>query len=154
MKSLKIGLTILTLSVFSFAATNSVSAINPVENDSTATQKESNDKLFKQFEKSLLFGLSSDVNGVLESTFYNAVSFKIIYPEFSSNKVLDKIRKVALEGDSHQLRYKAYLTLAYYTNQDQFSSPEDLAEIMDVKDHDKIFFYLQNEVQSGQLTFN
>lgn len=137
----------------SFIATQNVAAMNASVSDTsvvlTANEKE---KLFSTFEKGILFGMDSGIQGVVESTLYNAMNYKIVYPDFSSEAVIEKLNEAALEGPTHQLRFKAYLTLAYYKNQQQFVEPTELTEMLEVRDKDKIFFYLQNEVQSGQIT--
>lgn len=154
MKTLKAGLTVLILSIISLAVSGPLFAENTAEEDAIVTELQNDDKLFKKFEKSLLYGLSSDVRGVVESTLYNTIAFKIAHPEFDSKRVLEGVSRIAQEGENHNLRYKAYLVVAYYLNQDQFEAPDVLAEIADNKDHDKIFFYLQNELQSDQFTSN
>ncbi|MDX1590321.1 MAG: hypothetical protein R3283_00040 [Balneolaceae bacterium] len=107
---------------------------------------------FRDLEKSLLFGLNSDVHGVIESALFNAVSFKIIYPKFESNRVLAKLSQIALEGASHSLRFKAYLTLEYYQNQDDFKEPVALTGYINADDQNKVFYYLQNEIQETSVT--
>lgn len=149
MKLFKAGILMLIFTAFNFASVNTAAASQPAVSDVAVT---SESELFRTFEKSILFGLESDVRGVVESTLYNAVTFKISYPEFSSDAVLQRISELAKNGENHSLRYKAYLTLAYYVNQDQFDEPETLAGMTDIRNQDKIFFYLQSEVQDGQLT--
>jgi hypothetical protein len=137
----------------SFIATQKVAAMNASVSDTTvvltANEKE---KLFLTFEKGILFGMDSGIQGVMESTLFNALNYKIVYPEFSSEAVIEKLNEAALEAPTHQLRFKAYLTLAYYKNQQEFVEPTGLTDLLEVRDKDKIFFYLQNEVQSGQIT--
>ena len=107
---------------------------------------------FSDLEKTLLFGLNSDVNGVIESALFNAVSYKIVYPNFESNRVLTKLSQIALEGASHSLRFKAYLTLEYYQNQDDFNEPVSLTGYIDVRDQNRVFYYLQDKVQETSVT--
>lgn len=107
---------------------------------------------FDKLEKSLLYGLSSDVNGVVDSALFNAVSYKIVYPEFNSDRLLRKVSSIALNGDSHLIRFKAYLTLTYYQNQNDFDAPVGLIGYVDSQDQNRLFFYLQNEVQEDRVT--
>jgi hypothetical protein len=109
-------------------------------------------KLADRLERSLLHGLSSDVYGIIESSLFNVVEFKIAYPEFSSERVERQISKIVSEGSSHSLRYKAYLTLTYMRNQSDFNSPETLAEMLDSNDRNKIFYFLQSEIQDETVT--
>lgn len=150
MKTLKIAATVLFLTVVNVAN----AAIATAENDTTAVKTQNDKALFNTLEKSLVFGLGSDVKGVVESTLHNAISYKVAYPEFDSEKALQRINRIAVEGDTHNLRYKAYLTLAYYKNQELFDTPETLMTVIDNRNQDKIFFYLQEELQSSQLTSN
>lgn len=151
MKILKAALTTLALFALSFTATAPVLA-EQLSDTETVTETKTDKEIYKNLEKSLLFGLSSDIIGVVESTLYNAVTFKVTYPEFNSMRVLEEVSKVALEGENHNLRYKAYLALTYYQNQDRFDSKQNLSAMMDTRNQDKIFFYLQDEVQADQLT--
>ena len=155
MKALKIVTAVSFLFVASFAVANEVSADNSVAKDSTAVANVENEKeLFNKLEKGLIFNLNSNTKGVVESSLYNAINYKIAYPEFSSVRVESILNRIAVEGESHSLRYKAYLTLAYYKNQDQFDSPETLLSMLDYKHQNGIFFYLQDKVQSEQFTSN
>lgn len=148
MKTLKIVLTILFLTAANYANAETVSALS----DSTEELVQNDKKLFKTFEKSIVFGLNSDVQGVLESTLHNAISYKVKYPEFNSQKVLQAVSTVALDGENHSLRFKAYLVLAYYQNQDDFESPETLMSMIDHGNQNEIFYYLQDTLQSDQFT--
>lgn len=148
MKTLKIVLTILFLTAANYANAETVSALS----DSTEELVQNDKKLFKTFEKSILFGLNSDVQGVLESTLHNAITYKVKYPEFNSQKVLQAVSTVALDGKKHSLRFKAYLVLAYYQNQDDFESPETLMSMLDHSNQNEIFYYLQDTLQSDQFT--
>ena len=121
--------------------------------DSTVvTQSTDEAKLFEKFENALLYGLSSDVSGVVESSLFNSVNFKAAYPNFTSANVVEKLKRIAVEGDSHSLRYRAYLALSYYRYPDQFDSPEVVLAIIDTRYQDGVFFFLQDKVQSGQFT--
>lgn len=155
MKALKIVTVVSFLVVASFAVANEVSADNSAAKDSTAVASVENEKaLFNKLEKGLIYNLNSNIKGVVESSLYNAINYKVAYPEFSSERVESILNRIALEGESHSLRYKAYLTLAYYKNQDQFDSPETLLSMLDYKHQNGIFFYLQDKVQSEQFTSN
>ncbi len=153
MKALKIVTAVSFLLVASIAVANDVSTDQTVAEDSTAVANVENEKaLFNKLEKGLINNLNSRVTGVVESSMYNAINYKVEYPEFSSDRVEAILNRIAVEGESHSLRYKAYLTLAYYKNQDQFDSPETLLSLLDYKHQDGIFFYLQDKVQSEQFT--
>ncbi len=154
MKALQFVIAIVTLTLITFTS-NTASAMDVVKNDSTVvTEQVKTEKLFDQFETGLVYGLSSDVLGVLESSIYNAVNFKIAYPEFKSVKVVEELNRVALEGMNHSLRYRAFLALAYYKNQSEFDNPETLLSLLDHKYQDGIFYYLQDTIRGDQFTSN
>lgn len=155
MKAIKIVTAVSFLLVTSLTVASDLFADNSAAEDSVVVTKLQNEKeLFSKLEKGLIYNLNSNVRGVVESSLYNAVNFKVAYPEFSSARVEEILGRIALEGDNHSLRYKAYLTLAYYKNQDQFDSPETLLSLLDYKHQNGIFFYLQDTVQNEQFTSN
>lgn len=154
---MKAGNIVIAAVIFTFASiTASQSfAMSSATNDSTVVTKQANkDILFDRFENGLIFGLSSDVLGVVESSIYNAVNYKIAYPEFNSVKVVEELNRVAVSGVNHSVRYRAYLALAYYKNQSDFESPNSLLSLLDHKNQDGIFFYLQDEIHNGKFTSN
>jgi hypothetical protein len=120
--------------------------------DSSIVKVHDQESYFKTLEKSLLFGLSSDVTGVLESALFNAVNYKVVFPQFNSEEVQQKLTRLAMEGPSHSLRFKAYLTLNYYKNQDQFETPASMIGLLDHRDQNRVFYFLQDQVQEGGIT--
>ncbi|MDX1642649.1 MAG: hypothetical protein R3220_13185 [Balneolaceae bacterium] len=155
MKALKIVTTVSFLLVASLSAGSTLFAASDAAEDSVVVTKTQNEKeLFNRLEKGLVYNLKSDITGVVESSLYNAISYKVAYPEFDSKKVKEILNRIALEGDSHSLRYKAYLTLAYYKHPSQFDSPETLLSVLDYQHQNGIFFYLQDRVQTDQFTSN
>lgn len=155
MKALKIVTAVSFLLVASFSTASGLFAASDVAEDSVVVTKTQNEKeLFNKLERGLVYNLNSNVKGVIESSLYNAISYKVAYPEFDSKKVKEIISRIALEGNGHSLRYKAYLTLAYYKHPGQFDSPEALLSMLDYKHQDGIFFYLQDKVQTEQFTSN
>jgi hypothetical protein len=143
---------ILTI-IFAFAGfNNSLIANNTVTASADTTIQVVHN--FELLERGLLYGLSSDINGVVESALFNAVNYKVVYPEFSSEILVETLNKIALEGNTHTLRFKAFLTLAYFRDQYKFESPSRLAELIDYKDQNRIFYYLQDEIQTAQFTSN
>jgi hypothetical protein len=150
MKSTKYIITTILLAMVGYTAPLHASNTQAFTPDSTTNSAHS----FEILEKSLLFGLSSDVNGVVESALFNAVNYKVVYPEFSSERLVTTLNQIALEGITHTLRYKAFLTLTYYRDQDKFESPSVLVELFDINDQNRIFYYLQDEIQTAQFTSN
>jgi hypothetical protein len=155
MKALKAIIIAIMLFISTLISADLSASVIAGSTDSTVVmQSTDEEKLFDRFEKALIYGLSSDVIGVVESSLFNSVNFKVSYPNFSSNKVIEELGRVALEGDNHSLRYRAYLALSYYRAPGQFDSPEVLLAIIDTRYQDGIFFYLQDKVQNDQFTSN
>lgn len=46
----------------------------------------------ERLEQSLFYGLSYNVNDVVESTLFNMLNYKIVYPELTSDKVIEKVK--------------------------------------------------------------
>lgn len=154
MKTLRIITVTVIISLLSIT-TSELLATASAESDSVSQVTQQNEeKLFDILERSAIYGLSSDVRGIVESTLYNVVDYKVKYPAFDSEILIQKISEIALEGENHSLRYKAYLALAYYKNQEVFGTQDELLSMLDYKNQDRVFFYLQDEVQSGQFTSN
>lgn len=108
-------------------ATTDSLRITPVE------QAAQDDRL----EKVLLYGLNSDVNGILEATFYNTIAYKTLNPDFSSDMLVEKITEIALDEKNHVVRYKAFLALSYLKDYEEFSEESEK---------------LRNYVQSNNVT--
>lgn len=154
MKALNVVITVVILTFASFTASQSF-AMSSANNDTTVVSQQANtDELFERFETGLIFGLNSEIQGVLKSSIYNAVNYKIAYPEFNSERVIEELNRIAVSGVNHSVRYRAYLALSYYKNQSDFESPETLLSLIDHKNQDGIFFYLQDEIQKDRLTSN
>ncbi|MDZ7755535.1 hypothetical protein [Rhodohalobacter sp.] len=106
----------------------------------------------ERLEQSLYYGLSSDVNGVIESTLFNMLNYKIVYPEFHSDKVMEKAGKIAEETTSETISSKANLVIYYYENLERFPESDNLVAELDHMNQDRIFEYLRNGDHSGQFT--
>jgi len=120
MKSIVKNITTLMILVISFTSAEFVNANTAAADTLQATQAETaaqNDRM----EKVLLYGLQSDVDGILEATFYNTIAYKTMNPEFSSEIILEKINEIALEEKSHVVRYKAFLALSYLKDYEEYA---------------------------------
>ncbi|MFU8813513.1 MAG: hypothetical protein ACNA78_11155 [Balneolaceae bacterium] len=144
---------ILLTFALSFASLNGAEASDREFQEITITTSDSL-KMLQRFETGFLNGIRSDVSGIVEAAIFNALAVKINNPAYSSDVVVRELNRIATETDNHKLRYKAFLAFTYYTSQDQFQSPEQMAELIDSRDQNRVFMYLQNEVQSGLLTSN
>ncbi len=124
MKSIVKNITTLMILVISFTSAEFVNANTAAADTLQATQAETaaqNDRM----EKVLLYGLQSDVDGILEATFYNTIAYKTLNPEFSSEIILEKITEIALEEKSHVVRYKAFLALSYLKDYEEYAEDNE-----------------------------
>jgi len=127
------------------ADANGLAAIQP------AFEEETTEKMVL-LEKSLLFGLESEYNAVLESVLFNAIEYKIRYPEFSSDKVEKSLLQVVNENSTHMVRYKAYLVLTFYRNYETFEAGSDLGNLISTDKPNDVFFYIDEKIKDNQLT--
>lgn len=116
------------------------------------SQNDLSEERSERLAQSLYYGLSSDVTGIVESTLFNMLNYKIVYPEFYSEKVMDKAEKIAEESSSESISAKANLVIYFYHNQEVFSDSESLISEVDHMDQDRIFEYLRNSDHAGQFT--
>jgi hypothetical protein len=145
--------TVLTLSIGVLSSETVLALDNADDVTVNTTVENDNDQLFKTLERSLIFGLDSEHNSVVESVLYNAVEFKTVYPEFQSEKVVQALIRTMNEGATHVVRYKAYLTLYYYKNQNDFGPVEELTDVLESQNPNGIFFYIDEKLRDNQLTY-
>jgi len=124
MKSIVKTITTLMIVVISFTSAEFVNANSSTADTLRTTPVEQADKDDKM-EKALLYGLQSDVNGILEATFYNTIAYKTLNPEFSSDKIAEKITQIALDENNHVVRYKAFLALSYLKDYEEYAEESD-----------------------------
>lgn len=110
--------------VISFASAEFVNA-NTATTDTLRTTPVEQASQDDRIEKILLYGLESDVNGILEATFYNTIAYKTMNPEFSSEQIVEKITEIALDENSHVIRYKAFLALSYLKDYEEYTKDAD-----------------------------
>lgn len=102
--------------------------------------------------QSLYYEFSSDVNGVIKYTLFNMLNYKLVYPEFHSDKVMEKAERVAEQTTSESVSEKAKLVIYFYQNQQRFAESENMIAKLDQTDQDKIFESLKNGDHAGQFT--
>lgn len=117
--------------------------------DTTVTLTEEQEKQFERMERALLYGLTSDVQGVVESTLFNAIHYKLTEPLFFSEKLEKRLNEIAVDDPNQTLRYKAYLTISFYNNAGQFGDAETLLTYIDNRNQNRIFSLLNDKVQEG-----
>ncbi len=142
--------------VISFTSAEFVNA-NTVTADTlrtTAVEQAAQDEKIK---KALLYGLESEINGVLESTFYNTIAYKTLNPEFTSEELIEKITRIALDENknSHVVRYKAFLTLSYLKDYDEFANnSEQLRNYVKANDKRSAFQVIVDNLRQQQVAAN
>ena len=149
MKALQVVITVILFAlsgIFSTAKSNELAEADLA----TVTQTVDKKTLFNKLERGLVFGFGSDVTGVVESSIYNAINYKVVYPDFNSSQVTSLLNDIAVNNENHSVRYKAFLALKYYTNPSQFGEPEELLTLLDHHNQNDIFFFLQETVQTAQ----
>jgi hypothetical protein len=67
-----------------------------------------------KFEKGTLYGLNSDISGVIESSLFLTLELKDRYPGEDYSKLIDKLDDLAKEGSTLSIKYKAQLADIYY----------------------------------------
>jgi len=151
MKSIITTITTLLVIVITFASAEFVNANDSTTDTLKVTEPVSQETKFEKMEKSLLYGLSSEVGGVLEATLFNAVAFKTLNPEFNSDSVNEQVRRHAANGVTHLVRYKATLTLSYLKDQESFDVTKNIETMIRENNANGTFQLLVDSIQERQV---
>lgn len=153
MKSIVKTITSIMIVVITFASAEFVNANTATADtlNQTITSSEAKAQSDKM-EKALVYGLQSDVNGVLEATFFNIVSYKTLNPDFTSSTIEDRIAEIA-RGDagSHVVRYKAMLTLSYLKDKESFDVADQILPLIKKNDANGTFEVLVDVIREQQF---
>lgn len=140
--------------VISFTSAEFVNANTAAADTLQATPAEpaaQNDRI----EKVLLYGLQSDVDGILEATFYNTIAYKAMNPEFSSEQIVEKITEIALDENSHVVRYKAFLALSYLKDYEEYATDSgQLRNYVEANDATAAFQVIIDNLEAQQVATN
>jgi len=148
MKQLIITALIATIAVIpSFANEAQISN----SNSASVLAEVDNDRLFKA-RANYLRALNSDNDGLVESAIYNSLMLTIQHPEFDITPIVKKLQDLALSGESHVIRYKAYLSLSYLKDQDKFVGADELARLLKYENPNKFFGFLDKQIKNSLLT--
>ncbi|MEX0660960.1 MAG: hypothetical protein WEA58_05260 [Balneolaceae bacterium] len=153
MKSLIKNITTVLIIAITFTGVEFAQA-NIIQADSISVEQTTEEKeaLFNHMEKAFVYGLSSDVNGVLESSFHQIILFKATYNDFDSQAVKIALSDIAQGENSHFIKYRAVLTLALLKDQERFGS--DLTSLAEMKDKDEAFQFLNDKLNADKYTVN
>jgi hypothetical protein len=102
---------------------------------------------FPTLMKNFQVSLRSDVPGVIESTMYNLVQCKNIYPDQEYAKVYRSLDEVAKNATDATIAYKASLVRLYLAYGAKFTDPT----VFDYSDHEKAFKHVANQLASNLL---
>lgn len=97
----------------------------------------------KNFEKALKSGNA----GLVESAIFHSLKFMIFYPEQDVAKLKKQITRLVKEGETRNIRYKAYLASQFLNNPDLLATIEKA----DYKDADEFFKMLGDTLQESVL---
>lgn len=151
MKSIVKSLTAFLIVVITFTSAEFVNANSSTADTLGTTEIVDKEAEFEKMERSLLYGLSSDVNGIVEATLFNAISYKALNPEFESQRVNTRITEFALNGNTHVVRYKAHLTLSYLKDKESFNVAESIIPLISQNKANDAFQVLVDSIQERQV---
>lgn len=150
--------TIKTITVIALAFLfGSMTTITSVEaytgsTETKTTTAEQEEVPLEYLERALLYGLESDYSDIVESTLRNAIEFKTVYPALNSIRLNEKLVETINYGSSHVIRYKAYLTLMYYRNFEEFNTDQLTSLVSEGTDANSLFLMIDETVRESQLT--
>lgn len=146
---MKRSIIIVGLAVALFGIGNMPVTASNVTNETV--QASDTDRL-EQAVNNYLEALTSDNNGLVESAIFNSLMLKIKYPEANIRPIEDTLADLVVKGDSHVIRYKAYLGLTFLNNRDEFAGADELAALIEYEDPNEFFVFLDNEIKNSLLT--
>ena len=133
MKNIKIKLTALLI----FAA---------VTLNTTAQEYKVTENFLHRAEENFINTMDSDINSLVESAIFNMIIFKSKYPEWNYKDIQNKLNKLAVDGNSLQIRYKAQLVSMFISNPEMFQNIEVIDKDNPAKYFRLISDKLQNEI--------
>ncbi len=97
----------------------------------------------KNYEKALKSGNA----GMVESAIFHSLKFMLFYPQEDVAKLKKQITRLVKEGETRNIRYKAYLASQFLNNPDLLATIEK----EDYKDADRFFKMLGDTLQESVL---
>ena len=71
--------------------------------------------------KNYLFALRMDNEGVVESTIFNIMKLKLVYPDLEYDQLAAVLDSIAQNSDKKELRQKAYLACMFLRHPEHFN---------------------------------
>lgn len=97
----------------------------------------------QNFEKALKSGNA----GLVESAIFHSLKFMLFYPEQGVARLKKQISRLVKEGETRNIRYKAYLAAQFLNHLDLLARIEKA----DYKDADRFFTMLGDTLQESVL---
>jgi hypothetical protein len=104
----------------------------------------------KMAEKNYMVALKRNMPTLSESTLFNIILMKNMYPERDYDRILKSVERMAIRDKMPEVRYKAYLTAMYLTFFDSFSE----LEITRSENPDPYFDAIADQLQTRLLSVN
>ena len=121
MKKVKAVLTlilIVALSASAFAQAATLTGTGQLAQKLNNESGEKEELLIDRAKKGYLHSLNSDNEGIVESALFYVLKFKLTYPGLDVSEIGERINEVAQNGDTPEIRYKAYIAVNYLNNPD------------------------------------
>jgi len=118
MKNLNLNLTVvltLLITSLSFAQDNLVSTCKD------SNQLSISEKALCRGSISYLNALNSNNEGMMESAMTNIMIMKLYFPERDYDKFISKLSELTTEGESKQVRFKAFIACNYLKHPERYN---------------------------------
>ncbi|PLX32471.1 MAG: hypothetical protein C0600_02495 [Ignavibacteria bacterium] len=104
------------------------------------------DKL-ESAKKNYLLGLSSENDGVVESSLYFAVRMRLVYPDLEMEQISEEVDRLADEGNTSSIRYKAHIASTIFSSPSLVNVPQSCT----APDIPSFFISLSTQLQQQLL---
>lgn len=142
MKSFKLQLVILSLALLFCIGSLHSQAMQPIS--MSANGAALSQKILTTALRGYEACLHSDIDAVVESAIFQAVTMKIKIPDQNYSKIIGEMERLAFEAASPKLRYEAYLGACIVSNPEQFLSATQSEQLLAFTDdrRDEFFTFL------------
>lgn len=148
MKPVKYIISALLLITTTLSTTENLSATHAAAADSSIAYELNIHEFFMAVERNILNGLQSDNVDVVDSNLHHLILFKTDFSDFESSDIRNELTDMTFAGATHDLRYKAFLTLSYLNHQNDFNNLNKLQELISRNETQSIFGMLDEMVKS------
>jgi hypothetical protein len=94
--------------------------------------------------------LHADIDAVVESAIFQAVTMKIKIPQQDYSKIIREMKRLAFEAANPKLRYKAYLGVCIMSDSEQFLDAAQSEQLLAFTDdrRDEFFTFLATTIKN------